>query len=140
MLISVNLNNIAAQAVAQIKAELPTRAMQAAQILKNSSQEVLSKTDGGGKTYRKPAGGTYQASAPGSPPAQRTGTLMRSWRPIVYGEYNPGLEGGTPYAGYLEYGTPGGMIAPRPYINKIVELSEPEITAIYNAPYNISIT
>jgi len=137
MLISVNLSEIASKAKTQIEAELPTRAMQAAHILKNSSQEVLGH-EGGGKTYRKPAGGTYSASSPGSPPAMRTGTLMRSWRPIVFGAYNPGLEGGTPYAGFMEYGTPGGMIAPRPYIDKIVELSEPEITAIYNAPYNLS--
>ena len=137
MLISVNLSEIASKAKTQIEAELPTRAMQAAHILKNSSQEVLGH-EGGGKTYKKPAGGTYSASSPGSPPAMRTGTLMRSWRPIVFGAYNPGLEGGTPYAGFMEYGTPGGMIAPRPYIDKIVELSEPEITAIYNAPYNLS--
>lgn len=139
MLISVNLNNIAAQAVDQIKAQLPTRAMQAANILKGYSGVVLGKDGNSKKVYRKPAGGTYHPSKPGEPPAQRTGALSNSWRPIVYGEYNPGLEGGTPYAGYLEYGTPGGMIAARPYIDKIVELSEPEITAIYSAPYDISI-
>lgn len=136
MLISINLSTIASQAVAQIEAELPTRAMQAAHILKNSSMEVLGH-EGGGRTYRKPSGGSYSASSPGQPPARRTGALMGSWRPMVFRAYNPGLEGGTPYAGFMEYGTPGGMIAPRPYIDKIVELSEPEITAIYNAPYNL---
>ena len=138
MLISVNLSTIASQAVQQIEAQLPARAMQAAHILKNSSQEILGH-EGGGKTYRKPAGGTYKASSPGDPPAARTHVLQRSLRPIVYGAHNPGLEGGTPYAGFMEYGTPGGMIAPRPYIDKIVELSEPEIVKIYEAPYNISI-
>jgi len=134
MLISINLSTIASQAVAQVEAELPARAMQASHILKNSSQEILGH-EGGGRTYRKPAGGSYSASAPGSPPAIRTGTLMRSWRPIVFGQYNPGLEGGTPYAGFLEYGT--SKMAARPFVDKIVELSEPEITAIYNAPYNL---
>ena len=137
MLISINLSSIAAQAVAQIEAELPTRAMQAAHILKNSSQEVLGKGGGGGRTYRKPAGGSYSASAPGSPPAMRTGTLMRSWRPMVFGAYNPGLEGGTPYAGYLEGGT--SKMAARPFVDKIVETAKPEIEAIYNMPYNIHI-
>lgn len=110
----------------------------ASHILKNSSMEVLGH-EGGGKVYRKPAGGRYTASAPGSPPARRTGALMGSWRPVVVGEYNPALEGGTPYAGYMEYGTPGGMIAPRPFVDKIVEMSEPEINAIYSMPYNINI-
>lgn len=136
MLISINLSSIASQAVSQIEAELPTRAMQAAHILKNSSQEILGH-EGGGRTYRKPAGGSYGASAPGNPPAMRTGTLMRSWRPMVFGAYNPGLEGGTPYAGYLEEGT--SKMAARPFVDKIVETAEPEITAIYNAPYNIHI-
>lgn len=138
MLISVNLSTIASQAVQQIERELPTRASRASMILKNSSMEILGH-EGGGKTYRKPAGGSYKASSPGSPPARRTGALQLSWRPIVYGGRNPGLEGGTPYAGFMEYGTPGGMIAPRPYIDKIVELSEPEIVQIYEAPYSISI-
>ena len=136
MLISINLSAIASQAVAQVEAELPTRAMQASHILKNSSQEVLGHT-GGGRTYKKPAGGSYSASSPGQPPAMRTGTLMRSWRPMIFGAYNPGLEGGTPYAGYLQYGT--SKMAARPFIEKILEMSEPEISAIYNAPYNIHI-
>ena len=136
MLISINLSTIASQAVAQIEAELPTRAMQAAHILKNSSMEVLGH-EGGGRTYRKPSGGSYSASSPGQPPARRTGALMGSWRPMVFGAYNPGLEGGTPYAGYLQYGT--SKMAARPFIEKILEMSEPEISAIYNAPYNIHI-
>lgn len=138
MKIGINLSSIASQAVSQVEAELPTRAIMASHILKNSSQEILGH-EGGGRTYRKPAGGTYQASAPGSPPAMRTGTLMRSWRPVTNG-INPALEGGTPYAGFMQYGTPGGMIAPRPFVEKIVEMSEPEISQIYSAPFNIKIT
>ena len=137
MLISVNLSAIASQAIAQIEAELPSRAMQAAIYLGNASMQVLGNNGGSERVYRKPAGGTYNASSPGSPPAMRTGTLMRSWRPMVFGAYNPGLEGGTPYAGYLEYGT--SKMAARPYIDKIVEQAEPQIIAVYNAPYNINI-
>jgi hypothetical protein len=137
MLISVNLSTIASQAKAQVEAELPTRAMQAAIYLGNASMQILGKVGTSEKVYRKPAGGTYNASSPGEPPAMRTGTLMRSWRPMVFGAYNPGLEGGTPYAGYLEEGT--SKMAARPFVDKIVETAEPQITAIYNAPYNIHI-
>lgn len=135
MKIGIDLSTLADQAVEQVKRELPTRAIQAAHILKNNSQEVLGHV-GGGRSYKKPAGGTYTASLPGQPPAMRTGTLMRSWRPFVHGQYNPVLEGGTFYAGYLEDGT--SKMAARPFVDKIVEMSEPEITAIYSIPFKLS--
>lgn len=139
MKIGINLAGIPAQAVAQIQAELPARATMASMALKNASLDVLGGKGGGkrsGRTRRAPSGASYTASAPGQPPAVRTGTLRLSWRPVTFGQYNPGLEGGTPYAGYLEEGT--SKMAARPFVDKIVETAEPQVLAIYSAPFRLS--
>jgi hypothetical protein len=71
-----------------------------------------------GRVY-KFRGAPHQASAPGEPPANRSGRLMRSsrfkvrnWQEMTVGET-------AEYAGYLEDGTRGRM-APRPHIIKAV--------------------
>lgn len=136
MNIGINLASIGPQAVAQVEAEAENRAFAAANELKNASMEVL-RGQRSGKTYKKPGGGTYTASAPGEPPAVRTGRLRNSWRPVTNGK-NPAIELNVPvYPEYMEHGTPGGMIAPRPFVQKIVDMAEPQVTAIYNAPYNL---
>lgn len=136
MNIGINLASIGPQAVLQVEAEATNRAFAAANELKNASMEVL-RGQRSGKTYKKPGGGTYTASAPGEPPAVRTGRLRNSWRPVTNG-MNPAIELNVPvYPDYMEHGTPGGMIAPRPFVQKIVDQAEPQVTAIYNAPYNL---
>jgi len=64
-------------------------------------------------------GGRHQASAPGEPPANRTGRLARSgdfivrnWQEMTVGEK-------AEYAGFLEDGT-RGRIAPRPHLIRAV--------------------
>ena len=138
MNIGINLAGIPIAAQEQIKAELPSRAIMASMALKNSSLTVLGGRSGrrSGRRRHAPSGARYTASAPGQPPAVRTGTLRLSWRPITYGQYNPGLEGGTPYAGYLENGT--SRMAARPFVDKIVDGARPQITAIYSAPYRLT--
>jgi len=92
--------------------------------------------------YRKPftKHGTYQASAPGEPPAVRSGTLRRSWQPRAQSEndggtvtIHPAIWTGVKYAPILQEG--GGHIAPRPFEEPIIEKALPEITAIYQKPY-----
>ncbi len=39
----------------------------------------------------------------------------------------------------MENGTPGGMIAPRPFADEIVQRSQGEVTAIYAEPFDISL-
>ena len=131
MNIGINIASIAPNAVAQIEAELPTRAVLATNALRNASLEVL-RGQGHGRRY-----GSHQASAPGEPPAVLTGALRGSWRPISDGGFNPGIETSIFYADYMENGTPGGMIAPRPFVDKIIEMAEPEVTDIYNMPFNL---
>lgn len=124
-------------AVNQVNAELPVRAASAANELRNASLEVL-RGQRSGRTYKTPAGGSYTASAPGESPAVRTGTLRRSWRPVQYGanHQNPAIESNVPYA-WLDKGSPKGMIKPRPYAQKIIDMAKPKVEAIYAAPFNV---
>lgn len=109
--------------------------------LRNASLEVL-RGKRGGRLYRR-AGykRRYRASAPGEPPALRTGTLRRSWRPIQSGEHglDAAIESSVPYADYMENGTPGGKIAPRPFAERIIEKARPKIEAIYDEPFDLNL-
>lgn len=118
----------------QVKDQLPGRAMEASNELRNAVQEVLSGQRGG-RRY-----GSHVASAPGEPPAVWHGKLNGNWRPVESGpngEY-PAIEVNLEYADYMEHGTPGGKIAPRPFVDKTVDKAKPAILAIYNRPFNLS--
>lgn len=123
--------------------QVVSRGTRAVNEIRNAELNVL-KGARSGKVYKKPGGGTYRASAPGEPPARRTGNLRMNWDGRVEG----GASGGTSvsltavlesmetkYNDYMEHGTPGGMIAPRPYVERIRDKALPKIEAIYNEPY-----
>ena len=76
-----------------------------------------------GREYRRPGGERYRASAPGEPPADRSGQLRAS-----IGEPQISISAGAlvgqlliaaPYAGYLERGTP--RISPRPFVGPAIQ-------------------
>lgn len=116
----------------------------AANELRNAELDVL-RGQRGGRIYTVP--GTkakYQASAPGQPPAVRTGAFRLSWRPkasVVFGSYISRIESdlqvGTRRSyvlgELLEKGT--SKMSPRPYQDKILEKAEPEIVKIYSRNY-----
>ena len=129
----IGLDKIIENAIKQVEAELPERARFASAVLRNATTEVFRGTRTG-RVYRTPRGGRYTASAPGEPPAIRTGALRESWRPVVSGN-NPAIESNVRYAGYLEHGT--RKMARRPYEEKTVELAMPHIQRIYSKPYKI---
>ena len=122
----------------QIEQELFVRAVNASNDLKTAADEVL-RGQRTGATYKSPASGTYTASAPGEPPADRTTNLRGNWRPVQYGPSGryPAIESNVPYA-WLDKGSPGGKIKPRPYSARIIEMARPVIEARYAAPYNVS--
>ena len=128
---------------------MQSRGYRAANELRNASQLVL-RGSRGGRSYLIP--GTrrrYTASAPGEPPAVRTGTFRASWQPkteISGGgsslsvkamiESSVTTDNGAFVLGQmLEDGTPGGKIAPRPYQEKILDKALPKIKSIYEEPY-----
>ena len=122
---AINISAAVAQKKAEIMAELPGAAARASNELRNAALEVL----GGSRSGRNSGGHT--ASAPGEPPAARSGTLRDSWQPCDDG-MNPAIESFVPYT-WLEYGSPGGMIKPRPYADKIKEMALPAIMQIYQS-------
>lgn len=84
-----------------------------------------------GKTKRS-TGRTYKASAPGQPPAVRTGTYRDAWQvspAVVAGDKviaaatnSAKTEDDAHFIGdILEYGTTDGKIAPRPHIRPALD-------------------
>lgn len=127
--------------ITEINRKVLSRGVRAVNAIRNAELEVL-KGQRSGKVYRKPhtKKATYTASAPGEPPARRTGNLRMHWNGQVKSENasNGGvaivaeLESQEEYADYLENGK--GM-APRPFVGKIKEKAMPEIKKIYGEPY-----
>lgn len=79
-------------------------------------------------------GTAYQASAPGEPPAQRTGRLRQSFfltvDPDPKGEkWYANIRTNVKYADDLEYGTE--RVDPRPFMKPAVEKALPEAKRIY---------
>lgn len=127
--------------VTNINRKVISRGVRAVNAIRNAELEVL-KGQRSGRVYRKPySKATYTASAPGEPPARRTGNLRMHWNGQVKSENSSGggvsivaeLESQEPYASYLENGT--SKMAARPFVEKIKEEAEPEIKRIYSEPY-----
>lgn len=127
--------------VTNINRKVVSRGVRAVNAIRNAELEVL-KGQRSGRVYRKPhSKATYTASAPGEPPARRTGNLRMHWNGQVKSENSSGggvaiiaeLESQEPYAGILENGTP--KMAARPFTEKIKEKAVPEIQRIYSEPY-----
>ena len=134
------------EAVENIRQQVESRSYKAANELRNSSFEIL-RGQRGGRRYRIPGKKTYYtASAPGEPPAMRTGLFRISWHPTALKEGNTYIsrvesnrrtnKGKYLLGEILEEGTPGGQMAPRPHQKKILEHAEPEIVRIYSEPYD----
>lgn len=131
----------------QIKHEMKSRSYRVANELRNKAQLVL-RGQRHGRRYRKPnTRAYYTASAPGEPPAMRTGTFRASWQPKTYVEGTEGTysvrsainsnvrteEGEHLLGEILEHGT--RRIAPRPYQEQILEKGRKEALRIYKEPY-----
>ena len=145
-----------------IRHQMVSRAYRSANELRNASQLVL-RGQRHGRIYTVPGTGSmkynkkthkatitykkYTASAPGEPPAVRTGAFRMSWRPKVYIDYTGDhytaisqvestqrTDNGTHLLGeVLEYGT--SRMAPRPHHQAIQSKALPKILKIYNEPY-----
>lgn len=142
--VTVPLDTDLREIAEKIQHQMESRAVRASYELYNASQLVL-RGQRHGRRYRVP--GTkryYTASAPGEPPAVRTGAFRMSWQPKsqrVFGTYFSRIEsdycvGGGRYnlGDLLENGTK--RMAPRPYSDQIVQRAEKKINAIYSEPYD----
>lgn len=140
-----SLEEIAKTVTTEVQRQMESRSYRAANELRNSALMVL-RGQRGGRRYRVP--GTkrhYTASAPGEPPAVRTGTFRNSWQPtaqVVFGSYISRIEsdartdnGRFTLGDILEKGIPGGQMAPRPHHERIQKHATPAIVRIYDEPY-----
>ena len=154
---TITLEQAIDHAVDHVKHEMEKRAWLAALELRNSSQIVL-RGQRSGRRYKVPGtyrrqrdktdgkmknGRYYTASAPGEPPAVRTGTFRNSWQAksrALYGSYISRIEsdamtdgGGHNLGEILENGT--RRMAPRPHHDRILQHAEDRIVRIYDKPY-----
>lgn len=145
------------EAIDQIKHQLERRSYLAANELRNAALLVL-RGQRSGRRYKVPGtyrrqrdktdgkmknGRYYTASAPGEPPAVRTGTFRNSWQPEAShsaGVYTSRIssdvrtDNGQHILGEnLENGT--SRMAPRPHHDRILEQAEPQVKKIYGEPY-----
>lgn len=146
----------------QIKHQMRGRSYRAANELRNAALLVL-RGQRSGRRYKVPGtyrqqrdkkphgdgkmknGRYYTASAPGEPPAVRTGTFRNSWQASsrysdAFGEYWSRItsdvrtdNGRHNLADILENGTE--RMAPRPFEDPILEKAMPRIRKIYSEPY-----
>ena len=127
-----------AKSVEDVNRQVVSRGTRAVNAIRNAELEVM-RGQRSGRIYKKPGGGTYQASAPGEAPAVRTGNLRLSWsgeleiEGSTSGDIKVGaqLVSNTEYAQYLEF----GKRAPRPFVEKIQEKAYPDVLKIYKEPY-----
>lgn len=139
----IDLGKAVDEAVEGITQQAKARAYRAANELRSSALHVL-KGERSGRKYRKPftQKATYTASAPGEPPALRSGNLRMSWRPQTGSEntskgltVKPAITTDVKYAPILQEGTKDGRIAPRPFREPIIEHAMPRIRQIFKEPY-----
>lgn len=127
--------------VKKVNLEAASRGMRAVNAIRNAELEVL-RGKRSGRVYRKPhTKSHYTASAPGEPPARRTGNLRLNWNGTVESSSTGSglrvtavLESQERYSTYLENGT--RRMAPRPFKQPISEKAMPEIERIYYEKYD----
>lgn len=127
--------------VKKVNREAASRGMRAVNAIRNAELEVL-RGKRSGRVYRKPhTKSHYTASAPGEPPARRTGNLRLNWNETVESSSTGSglrvtavLESQERYSTYLENGT--RRMAPRPFKQPISEKAMPEIERIYHEKYD----
>ena len=127
--------------VKKVNREAASRGTRAVNAIRNAELEVL-RGKRSGHVYRKPhTKSHYTASAPGEPPARRTGNLRLNWNGTVESSSTGSglrvtavLESQEQYSTYLENGT--RRMAPRPFKQPISEKAMPEIELIYHEKYD----
>lgn len=159
--LSSTIATIIDQKVEQAGLEAESRAYRVANELTNATAKVLSGQRSG-RRYVVPGTGRvtynkknhtakithryYTASAPGEPPAVRTGLFRASWKRRTYVDGRNGndrtihgvaesdLKVGKYLLGeLLENGT--SKMAPRPYKQKVIDMAKPKVLKIYREPY-----
>lgn len=138
----IDIKDIAGKIVGKVNQETASRAYRAANELRNAALNVL-RGQRHGRTYRRPhtKSAVYTASAPGEPPAVRSGNLRISWRAAAASQsvtsktftVKPAITTDIKYAPILQGGT--SKMAPRPFEDPIIDMARPKVAAIFSEPY-----
>lgn len=122
--------------------------------VRQKTRRLIARSEGGGRTYDV-QGGRYRASAPGAPPARRTGALQASLKTYVLKQtVGFAVRAREYYALFLEAGAKGGgnpgargaavnartgarkrargiytrrVLEPRPFLDKVMAQEAPNI-------------
>lgn len=138
----------------QVCRELESRGVRAANELHTAANHVL-RGQRHGRRYKLPGtyggrkrrrGVYYTASAPGEPPAVRTGAFRLGWKAQSYAEDR--ADGGVSVHSMVENGQRAGRhllgamleqgtarMAPRPYQQQVLDRALPRVRKIYKEPY-----
>lgn len=154
-----SLEEIAKTVTTEIRHQMESRTYRASNELRNSALMVL-RGQRSGRRYKVPGtfkrqrdkhdgkmknGRYYTASAPGEPPAVRTGAFRLSWQPAprysdAFNSYWARIEsdirtddGRHILGDILEDGTK--RMQPRPHHDRILQHAEQRIYKIYDEPY-----
>lgn len=127
----------------KVTTQMKIRGVRAANELRNASNLVL-RGQRHGRVYKVPhTKRHYTASAPGEPPAVRTGVLRQSFMPRskAYQEHGcyvveSSIYSNVKYAKWLDEGTKNGRLAARPYRRRVQEKAYSRIKRIYDEPYD----
>lgn len=144
---SSQIDVIIGKYVEHITNEMKHRGADVALMLHEQAVDHVLKGARSGRVYRKPnTKANYRASAPGEPPAIRTGNFRVRWQPKSYAEGNSvhseiynnartDSKNGKSYllGEVLEEGTK--KMAPRPYKEKILEGTRKKALRKYSEPY-----
>jgi hypothetical protein len=127
------------QTLKKMRLAFAQRMVRAVKAVANELKHSVLRGPRSGRMYRLPGRGNlwYQASAPGQPPAFRTGAMNDSvsYTVGVYGHRILGRVGaldtlGRPYPRYLEGGTT--RMQPRPWLRKTMLRLTPRVGSILN--------
>lgn len=115
---SVQFRSNRREVVGRFKGKVAKNVEDAANHYLNALGQKLRKGSRSGKRYKVPGGKrrTYVASAPGEPPAPRTGNLARSYQKVPLTRYRMLVGSPMKYARYLELGT--SRMRPRPHFEQ----------------------
>jgi hypothetical protein len=144
---SVEVERIIKSTLDGVQKEVASRSYRASNYLRNASLYVL-RGQRSGRTYRIPhSKAEWQASAPGEPPAVRTGAFRLSWgthaRVEKRGNHYYAISAITSnlrvgkwlLGDLLEKGTK--KMAPRPYKHAVRDRAMPQIKELYKRPYKV---
>lgn len=138
------IERIVSDNVKTIETQAKNRGLRASNELTSTVRKVLSGQRSG-RRYRIRGRGYYTASAPGEPPAVRTGALRLSFKGRTFSRHTRNginihavteskLTVGKYVLGeMLEKGTK--KMKPRPFAEKTLEIAKLKIESIFNEPY-----